>query len=172
MTEQRRRGPTWNRTALDRQQWMGIDEGVHPTVDGQGLSDTESEGPGPSSSAVDQQCIDPQSTCCQELGGAAQVFRRSPQLVDGHNWCLCCRQMGQSWRTWWTVCSASLQSQRAESMMPTRFRCARRPQCPVCSLNNSGLLMSCQTVDWVAWGLIQVLLCSTTALVMTPLHGG
>ena len=33
-----------------------------------------------SSSAVDQPCLDPQSTCCQELGGAAQVFRRSPQL--------------------------------------------------------------------------------------------
>ena len=36
-----------------------------------------------SSSAVDQPCLDPQSTCCQELGGAAQVFHRSPQLVGG-----------------------------------------------------------------------------------------
>ena len=36
-----------------------------------------------SSSAVDQPCLDPQSTCCQELGGAAQVFRCSPQLVGG-----------------------------------------------------------------------------------------
>ena len=36
-----------------------------------------------SSSAVDQPCLDPQSTCCHELGGAAQVFRRSPQLVSG-----------------------------------------------------------------------------------------
>ena len=36
-----------------------------------------------SSSVVDQPCLDPQSTCCQELGGAAQVFRRSPQLVGG-----------------------------------------------------------------------------------------
>ena len=53
----------------------------------------------------------------------------------GHNWCLCFRQMGQSWRMWWTVCSASLQWQSAESMMPVRFRCARRPQCPVCNLN-------------------------------------
>ena len=34
-----------------------------------------------SSSAVSQPCLDPQSTCCQELGGAAQVFRRPPQLV-------------------------------------------------------------------------------------------
>ena len=33
------------------------------------------------SSAVDQPCLHPQSTCCQEFGGAAQVFRRSPQLV-------------------------------------------------------------------------------------------
>ena len=38
---------------------------------------------GMSSSAVDQPCLDPQSTCCHELGGAAQVFRRSPQLVSG-----------------------------------------------------------------------------------------
>ena len=37
----------------------------------------------PSSSAIDQPCLDPQSTCCQELGGAAQVFRHSPQLVGG-----------------------------------------------------------------------------------------
>ena len=36
-----------------------------------------------SSSAVDQPCLDPQSTCCQELGGVAQVFRHSPQLVGG-----------------------------------------------------------------------------------------
>ena len=36
-----------------------------------------------SSSAVDQPCLDPQFTCCQELGGAAQVFRCSPQLVGG-----------------------------------------------------------------------------------------
>ena len=35
------------------------------------------------SSAVDQPCLDPQSTCCQELGGAAQVFCCSPQLVGG-----------------------------------------------------------------------------------------
>ena len=35
------------------------------------------------SSAVDPPCLDPQSTCCQEQGGAAQVFRRSPQLVGG-----------------------------------------------------------------------------------------
>ena len=32
------------------------------------------------SSAVHQPCLDPQSTFCQDLGGAAQVFRRSPQL--------------------------------------------------------------------------------------------
>ena len=39
--------------------------------------------PSSSSSAVDQPYLDPQSTCCHELGGAAQVFRRSPQLVSG-----------------------------------------------------------------------------------------
>ena len=53
----------------------------------------------------------------------------------GHNWCLCLLQMGQSWRMWWTVCSASLQSQSAESTMPVRFRCVRRSQCPVRNLN-------------------------------------
>ena len=36
-----------------------------------------------SSSAVHQPCLDLQSMCCQELGGAAQVFRRPPQLVGG-----------------------------------------------------------------------------------------
>ena len=40
-------------------------------------------GRGSSSSAVSQPCLDPQSTCCQELGGGAQVFRCSPQLVGG-----------------------------------------------------------------------------------------
>ena len=49
----------------------------------------------------------------------------------GHNWRFCFPQMGQPWRMWWTLFSASLQSQSAESMMPIRFRCARRPQCPV-----------------------------------------
>ena len=34
-------------------------------------------------SAVDQPCIDPQSTCCQELGGVAQVCCCSLQLVGG-----------------------------------------------------------------------------------------
>ena len=36
-----------------------------------------------SSSAADQPCLDPQSTCCQELDDAVQVFRCSPQLVGG-----------------------------------------------------------------------------------------
>ena len=36
-----------------------------------------------SSSAVDQPCLDPQSTRCQEFSGAAQVFHSSPQLVGG-----------------------------------------------------------------------------------------
>ena len=71
----------------------------------------------------------------------------------GHNWCLCCRQMEQSWRMWWTVCSSSLQSQSADSMMPIRFRCDRRPAS--CSQPEySGLLMSCQTVDWVSRGVV------------------
>ena len=50
-----------------------------------------------SSSAVDQPCLDPQSTCCQELGGAAQVFfffcgrsavlRPSVHMLPGTGWC-------------------------------------------------------------------------------------
>ena len=36
-----------------------------------------------SSSVADQPCLDPQSTCCQKLGGAAQVFSCSPQLGGG-----------------------------------------------------------------------------------------
>ena len=53
----------------------------------------------------------------------------------GHNWCLCCCKIEQTLRMWWTVCSASLQSQSAESMMPVRFRSTRGPQCPVRNLN-------------------------------------
>ena len=52
-----------------------------------------------------------------------------------HNWCLCCRQMEQSWRMWWTICSTPLQSQSAESMMPIRFICIRRLQYAVRKLN-------------------------------------
>ena len=89
-----------------------------------------------SSSAVDQPCLDPQSTCCQ--GRRSSAVPHSLLVVDSscsHNWCLCFHQMGQSWRMWWTVCSASLQSQSAESMMPVRLRCAHRPKCPVRNLH-------------------------------------
>ena len=57
-----------------------------------------------SSSVAGQSCLDPQSTCCQELGGVAQVFVDVPHsllVADsscGHNWCLCFHQMGQPWR--------------------------------------------------------------------------
>ena len=87
--------------------------------------------PSSSSSAVDQPCLNPQSTCCQELGGAAQVFRRSPQLVGrlAHPAAITgvsvSARRGQSWRMWCTVCSASLQSQSAESMMRT-YPCLSR----------------------------------------------
>ena len=57
----------------------------------------------------------------------------------GHNWCLCCHQRVQSWGMWWTVCSASLQSQ-----------CAHLLQCS----EYSGLFMSGQTVDWVCKGVL------------------
>ena len=46
------------------------------------------------------------------------------------------------------VCSASLQSQSADSMMPIHFRCAHRPlSCSQPEYN--GLFMSCQMVDWI-----------------------
>ena len=84
------------------------------------------------------------------------VLRRSEHRLPGIGWCgagplpfltacwwlthpaaitgVCFRQMEQSWRMWWTVCSASLQSQSVESLMQIRFRSARRPQCPVRNL--------------------------------------
>ena len=79
-----------------------------------------------SSSAVGQSCLDPQSTCYQELGVRCRssAVPHSLLVVDsscGHNWCFCCRQTEQSWRMYWTVCFASLQSQSAESMMPICF---------------------------------------------------
>ena len=70
-------------------------------------------------------------------GAGLPLFRTAcwwlthPAAITG----VCFCQMGQSWKMWWTVCSAPLQSQSAESMMPIRFRCARRPQCPVRNLN-------------------------------------
>ena len=67
----------------------------------------------------------------------------------GHNWCLCCRQMEQSWRMWWTVCDTSLQSHDAKSLQV-------RSQATVsCSQPEySGLFMSCQTVGWVSRGVV------------------
>ena len=51
-----------------------------------------------SSFAVDQPCLDPQSTCCHELGGVAQVFffffcgrsavlKPSVHMLPGTGWC-------------------------------------------------------------------------------------
>ena len=117
---------------------------------------------------MDQPCSDPQSTCCQELGGAAQVFffffcgpsavlRPSVHMLPGTGWrgaglplfptaCWWLTHLAATtgvslsarWNSpevWWTVCSTSLQSQRAESMMPIRLRCACRPKCPVHNLH-------------------------------------
>ena len=50
-------------------------------------------------------------------------------------------QRAQSWTMWWNMCSVSLQSQTADSMMPIRFGCARRLQWPVPPPDDSGLLL-------------------------------
>ena len=103
-----------------------------------------------SSSAVDQPCLDPQSTFCQELGGAAQVFRRSPQLVGG--WLI----------LWpWLV---SLFPPNETILEDRLFRFFAIAECRVHDANSLhvrsqatffcsqpkciGLLMSCQTVDF------------------------
>ena len=89
-------------------------------------------------SEVDQPCLDLQTTCCKVVRRRSFSVPHSLLVVDlscGHHWCLCCRQMEQSWRMWWTVFSTSLQSQSAESIMPIHFRCVHRPQCPVHNLN-------------------------------------
>ena len=70
---------------------------------------------------VDQLCLEPQPTCFQELDGAVQVYCCSCSLLlvvlsNGHD--DCCHQREQSWRICWTICSASLQVQSAESVMP------------------------------------------------------
>ena len=52
-----------------------------------------------------------------------------------------------------TVCSASLQSQSTESMIPIPCRCARRPQCPVRNLNL--VVSSCLVrLDWASRGVV------------------
>ena len=65
----------------------------------------------------------------------------------GHKWRLCFRQMGQSWRMWWTVCSASL-----HDVNSLRVRSQAKVSCS--QPEYSGLLMSCQTVDWVSRGVV------------------
>ena len=71
-----------------------------------------------------------------------------------HNsWCLCCSQMEQSWRMWWAVCSASLQSQcRVHDANSLQKRSQATVSCS--QPEYSGLLMPCQTVDWVYRGVV------------------
>ena len=67
------------RATSDRGEGYQNKQPLCSTCGGPGPTETGS----PSSSTVDQPCLDPQSTCCQELGGAAQVFGCSQQLVGG-----------------------------------------------------------------------------------------
>ena len=99
--------------------------------------------------------------------GWSAVLRPSVHMLPGTRWCgtgllpfptVCWWlthpaavtgvSVSARWRTWWTISSASLQSQSAESMMPIRFRCARRPQCPVRNLNI--VVRSC-LARWLIW---------------------
>ena len=71
-----------------------------------------------------------------------------------HNWCLCCHQMEQFWRMWWTVCSASLQLQSAHSPYANLFQVRSQTTVSCLQPQYCGLLMPCQTVDWVCRGVV------------------
>ena len=63
-----------------------------------------------STSAVDQLCLDPHLHVARNwvVRCRSSTVPHSLLVVDSScsdNWCLCCHQMGQSWRIWWTVCS-------------------------------------------------------------------
>ena len=108
-----------------------------------------------SSSAVDQPCLDPQSTCCQELGGAAQVFRRSPQLVGG--WLILRPELVPLFPPDGTVledvvdrlfCFFAIAECRVHDANSLQVRSQATVSCS--QPEYSGLLMSFQTVDWVS----------------------
>ena len=112
-----------------------------------------------SSSAVAQPRLDPQSTCCQELGGAAQVFRRSPQLVDG--WLILRPYLLSLFPPDGTVLVDVVDRlfrffAIAECRVHDASSLQVHSQATVCcsQLEYSGLLMSCQTIDWVSRGVV------------------
>ena len=128
-----------------------------------------------SSFVVDQPCLDP----CPHVDRNWVVRHRSSAVphsllvVDspcGHNWCLCFRQMEQSWRMWWTVCFASLQLQSAESMMPIRFRCSCTPQCPIHNLNIVFTLVSACTARGNKFDLQLLYQCGSISNLTKQMH--
>ena len=138
-----------------------------------------------SSSAVYQPCLDPQSTCCRELGGAAQVFfffcglsavlRPSVHILPGIGRCGAGLQPFPI--AWWlthpaaiTGVSVSARWDSPVDVVDRLFRFFAVAECrvhdtdslQVCSQATvscsqpeySGLLMSCQAVDWVNRGVV------------------
>ena len=72
----------------------------------------------------------------------------------GHNWCLCFCQMGQSWRMWWNrlfrffaIAECSVHDANSLHVRSQATVSCSQPE-------YSGLLMSCQTVDWVSRGVV------------------
>ena len=91
------------------------------------------------------------------------VLRRSPAvphsllLVDsscGQNWCLCCCQMGQSWRMWWAVFSLFFAIAECRVHEGSSFQVCSQVTVSCSQPENSGLVMSCQMVDWINIGVV------------------
>ena len=91
------------------------------------------------------------------MQGRSSTIAYSLLVVDsycGHNWGLCCSQMEQAWSMWWIVCSASLQSQSAESINANSLQVCSQATVSCSQPEYSDLLMSCQMVNWVSRGVV------------------
>ena len=137
-----------------------------------------------SSSAVNQPCLDPQSTCCQELGGAEQVFffcgqpallRPPVHMLPGIGWCGTGLPPFPT-ACWWLTHPAATTGVSVSARWDSPGGCGGLfcffaiAECRVHDANllqvcsqatvscsqpeYSGLLMSCQTVDWVCRGVV------------------